>query len=91
MLDIASYSKQTKYLVALDSIIFGFDGNQLNILLVKRGPDSTIDTWSVSYTHLDVYKRQNQDNPVCRTRTVDSCRGIFQNGDTFDVVGVDTV
>ena len=47
MLDKATYSKQSKYLVALDSIIFGFDGNQLNILLVKRGPDMNIDTWSL--------------------------------------------
>jgi 8-oxo-dGTP diphosphatase len=47
MLDKATYSKQSKYLVALDSIIFGFDGNQLNILLVKRGPDMNLDTWSL--------------------------------------------
>jgi len=47
MLDKATYSKQSKCLVALDSIIFGFDGSQLKILLVKRGPNSTADTWSL--------------------------------------------
>lgn len=47
MLDKATYSKQSKCLVALDSIIFGFDGSQLKILLVKRGPNSATDTWSL--------------------------------------------
>ena len=43
MLD--QYRHQHPYLVALDSIIFGFDGETLQILLVKRGVDS--DTWSL--------------------------------------------
>ncbi|MFN4144480.1 MAG: NUDIX hydrolase [Runella sp.] len=48
MLDKASYLKQTKCLVALDSIIFGFDGQQLKILLVKRDPNLACDdTWSL--------------------------------------------
>ncbi|WP_028667910.1 NUDIX hydrolase [Runella zeae] len=47
MLDKASYNKQPKCLVALDSIIFGFDGEQLKILLVKRGPNPTLQTWSL--------------------------------------------
>ncbi|TAE40722.1 MAG: NUDIX hydrolase [Runella slithyformis] len=47
MLDLSSYEHQPKCLVALDSIIFGFDGDGLKILLVKRGPDSGIDTWSL--------------------------------------------
>lgn len=47
MLSKQSYLSQPKVLVALDSIIFGFDGDQLKILLVKRGLDSTVDTWSL--------------------------------------------
>lgn len=47
MLNKASYNKQPKCLVALDSIIFGFDGHQLKILLVKRAPNPAIDTWSL--------------------------------------------
>jgi 8-oxo-dGTP diphosphatase len=47
MLEVASYNAQPKCLVALDSIIFGFDGDNLKILLVKRGPDPTADTWSL--------------------------------------------
>lgn len=41
------YKEQTKCLVALDSIIFGFDGDELKILLVKRGIEETDDTWSL--------------------------------------------
>ncbi|MCP9762576.1 NUDIX hydrolase [Lacihabitans soyangensis] len=45
MLDL--YNKQSKCLVALDSIIFGFDGEELKILLVKRGLEENKETWSL--------------------------------------------
>ncbi len=41
------YSKQTSCLVALDSIIFGFDGSHLKLLLVKRGIETSRDIWSL--------------------------------------------
>jgi 8-oxo-dGTP diphosphatase len=41
------YAEQTKCLVALDSIIFGFDGNELKLLLIKRGVENERDTWSL--------------------------------------------
>ena len=41
------YKQQTKCLVALDSIIFGFDGEELKLLLVKRGVESYKETWSL--------------------------------------------
>jgi 8-oxo-dGTP diphosphatase len=41
------YNEQTKCLVALDSIIFGFDGNILKLLLIKRGVENERDTWSL--------------------------------------------
>ncbi len=41
------YKEQTKLLVALDSVIFGFDGETLKILLVKRGIEDHKDTWSL--------------------------------------------
>ncbi|GAB3325503.1 NUDIX domain-containing protein [Larkinella ripae] len=43
MLD--QYKQQHPYLVALDSIIFGFDGENLKVLLVKRGVEEK--TWSL--------------------------------------------
>lgn len=41
------YKSQTKCLVALDSIIFGFDGEKLKILLVKRGIEHSKNIWSL--------------------------------------------
>ncbi|MDP5121946.1 MAG: NUDIX hydrolase [Spirosomaceae bacterium] len=41
------YKEQTKCLVALDSIIFGFDNEALKVLLVKRGIEPNIKTWSL--------------------------------------------
>ncbi len=44
---LEQYKQQTKCLVALDSIIFGFDGEELKLLLVKRGVQTDRDTWSL--------------------------------------------
>lgn len=41
------YKNQVKCLVALDSIIFGFDGDELKLLLIKRGIEQNQDTWSL--------------------------------------------
>lgn len=44
---LEQYQEQIKCLVALDSIIFGFDGEELKLLLVKRGVEANRDTWSL--------------------------------------------
>lgn len=41
------YSHKNKMLVAVDSIIFGFDGSQLNVLLIKRGFEPEKGKWSL--------------------------------------------
>ncbi len=41
------YSKQTRVLVAVDCIIFGYDGTELKILLTKRGLEPEIGKWSL--------------------------------------------
>jgi 8-oxo-dGTP diphosphatase len=41
------YSKQTRILVAVDCIIFGFDGNELKLLLIKRGFEPQKGHWSL--------------------------------------------
>jgi len=41
------YSKQTRLLLAVDCIIFGFDGVELKILLIKRGFNPEKDNWSL--------------------------------------------
>ncbi|HEY0053874.1 MAG TPA: NUDIX domain-containing protein [Pedobacter sp.] len=41
------YSKQSRILVAVDCIIFGFDGDTLKLLLIKRGFEPEKDKWSL--------------------------------------------
>lgn len=41
------YAKQTRYLLAVDCIVFGFDGQVLKILLIKRGFQPGKGKWSL--------------------------------------------
>lgn len=41
------YSKQTRLLLAVDCIIFGFDSEELKILLIKRGFNPEKGNWSL--------------------------------------------
>lgn len=41
------YSKQTRILVAVDCIIFGFDGEEMKLLLIKRGLEPEKGNWSL--------------------------------------------
>ena len=41
------YARQTRMLVAIDSIIFGFDGQELKLLLIKRGFQPQKNKWSL--------------------------------------------
>lgn len=41
------YHKQTRILVAIDCIIFGFDGSELRLLLVQRGLEYEKGKWSL--------------------------------------------
>lgn len=42
-----SYKRQNKMLVAVDCIIFGFDGTNLKLLLIKRGFEPQKGRWSL--------------------------------------------
>lgn len=46
-MDINSYKSHQKILVAVDCIIFGFDGDHLKALLIKRGFDPEKGKWSL--------------------------------------------
>lgn len=41
------YSRQTRMLVAVDCIIFGFDGQELKLLLIQRGFEPEKGKWSL--------------------------------------------
>ena len=51
------YHKQTRILVALDCIIFGFDGLDLKLLLVQRGLEYEKGKWSL----MGGFVRKNED------------------------------
>lgn len=44
---MTKYQKQTRFLAAVDCIVFGFDGNKLKILLIQRGFEPEINKWSL--------------------------------------------
>lgn len=44
---MSKYHKQTRVLVAVDCIIFGFDGTELKLLLVQRGLEPEKGKWSL--------------------------------------------
>lgn len=46
-MDIVKYKSHDKILVAVDCIIFGFDGTQLKALLIKRGFEPEKGKWSL--------------------------------------------
>ncbi len=46
-MDINSYKSYQKVLIAVDCIIFGFDGDQLKALLIKRGFEPEKGKWSL--------------------------------------------
>lgn len=46
-MDLNSYKSHQKILVAVDCIIFGFDGTQLKALLIKRGFEPEKGKWSL--------------------------------------------
>ncbi|WP_416441946.1 NUDIX hydrolase [Phnomibacter sp. MR] len=44
---MAEYQYQTRILVAVDCILFGFDGEQIQLLLIKRGFEPMKHQWSL--------------------------------------------
>jgi 8-oxo-dGTP diphosphatase len=44
---MTKYSKQTRILVAVDCIIFGFDGDSLKLLIIQRGFEPEKNKWSL--------------------------------------------
>jgi 8-oxo-dGTP diphosphatase len=46
-MDIGKYKSQDRLLLAVDCIIFGFDGQQLKALLIKRGFEPEKGKWSL--------------------------------------------
>jgi 8-oxo-dGTP diphosphatase len=63
-MDLSSYKSHQKILVAVDCIIFGFDGSQLKALLIKRGFEPEKGKWSLMGGF--VGKNENADDAAVR-------------------------
>jgi 8-oxo-dGTP diphosphatase len=63
-MDLNSYKSHQKILVAVDCIIFGFDGTQLKALLIKRGFEPEKGKWSLMGGF--VGKNENADEAAAR-------------------------
>lgn len=61
---IRSYKSHEKILVAVDCIIFGFDGKQLKALLIKRGFEPEKGKWSLMGGFIG--KRENAEEAATR-------------------------
>jgi 8-oxo-dGTP diphosphatase len=69
---ISKYQKQTKMLVAVDCIIFGFDGVELKILLVQRALEPSIGKWSL----MGGFVQPNENLPTAAKRVLFKNTGI---------------
>ena len=45
---MAKYQKQTRVLLAIDCVVFGFDGQELKLLIVRRGIEPEINKLSLT-------------------------------------------
>ena len=66
------YHKQTRILVALDCIIFGFDGLDLKLLLVQRGLEYEKGKWSL----MGGFVRKNEDFDKGSSRILKELTGL---------------
>ena len=66
------YSRQIKLLLAVDCIIFGFDGDDLKILLVKRGIEPEINKWSL----MGGFVEPSENLPLAAARILKNLAGL---------------
>jgi 8-oxo-dGTP diphosphatase len=71
-MDIGRYKSQQKILVAVDCIIFGFDGNQLKALLIKRAFEPEQGKWSL----MGGFVEKNENAEEAATRVLFQLTGM---------------
>lgn len=85
------YSHAYRTLVALDSIVFGFDGEKLKLLLIKRNFEPEKGKWSLMGGFLE----ENEDLEVAANRILYDLTGLrdiyFEEIQTFGKVNRDPV
>lgn len=66
------YSKEDKVLLAVDCIIFGFDNEELKILLVRRNMEPEKGKWSL----IGGFMKREEDLDQAATRVLESLTGL---------------
>lgn len=66
------YANQTRLLAAVDCIIFGFDGQHIKLLLIKRGFQPEKDRWSL----MGGFVRQNESLESAANRVLKALTGL---------------
>jgi 8-oxo-dGTP diphosphatase len=66
------YSRQTRMLVATDCIIFGFDGHDLKLLLIKRGFEPEKGKWSL----MGGFVQADETPEAAAARTLEKLTGL---------------
>ncbi|MBP6431492.1 MAG: NUDIX hydrolase [Ferruginibacter sp.] len=67
-----NYPKQIKMLVAVDCIIFGFDGNELKILLIQRAMQPSKGKWSL----MGGFIQSDEDLSTAAARVLQKLTGL---------------
>ncbi|OAV45298.1 NUDIX domain-containing protein [Lewinella sp. 4G2] len=71
---MSPYSQQDRLLVALDSIIFGFDAGALNLLLIKRNFEPASGRWSL----MGGFLRAGESLDAAASRVLEELTGLQQ-------------
>ena len=73
---MTKYQNQTRLLAAVDCIIFGFNGQSLNLLLVQRAIEPEIGKWSLMGGFIQ--PRESPDTAAIRIlKTLTGLEGIY--------------
>lgn len=73
---MTKYDRQSRYLLAVDCVVFGFDGSKLKILLIKRGFEPKKNHWSLMGGF--VQKKESTDEAAVRIlKTLTGLEGIY--------------
>ena len=71
-MELNGYNAEQKILIAVDCIIFGFDGDRLQALLVRRGFDPEKNNWSV----MGGFIQQNENADEAASRVLHHLTGL---------------
>ncbi|MEP6737190.1 MAG: NUDIX domain-containing protein [Chryseolinea sp.] len=71
-MDLNNYQSHDRVLLAVDCIIFGFDGRQLQGLFIKRGFEPQLGKWSL----MGGFVRNNESVDMAATRVLSQLTGL---------------